>query len=104
MHKKDSDCTDQELIDCKFFINSFCDKFEKAFGRKKFTNYFHLLVSNHIYDYMEQWGNLSRYSQQDWEVLCSVIKFFFFRRTSKSGGENNNRRSKFKLLARLMQR
>ena len=42
----------------------------------------------HILQYMSEWGNLNRFSQQGWEALNALIKLFFFRRTNK-GGHNS---------------
>ena len=102
--KKDADYTPEELLEFKCLSNSFCTINAKIYGRKIFTNYFHMLIANHMHDYMVEWGNLHTYSQQGQESLNSLIKSFFFRRTNKSEGKNNMKRTRLKLIMRLLQR
>jgi len=104
LRKKDENYTQEELLQYKVDMNYFSSVMIKIFGRKMFTNYFHFIVSGHIYEYMKEWGNLNRYSQQGWEALNSLIKSFFFRRTNKGGGKSTSKRSKLKPIGLLMQR
>ena len=48
-------------------------------------------ISGHVYKYMVEWGNLYKYSQQEWESLNSLIKRFFFLCTNKGGGRHSTR-------------
>ena len=50
LRKKDSDYSQVELFDYKCYMNSFCTKFVDIFGRKMCTNYFHMVISDHVYD------------------------------------------------------
>ena len=70
-------------------MNDYCTSFVEAFGRKLLTNCFHMVIADHVHDCMVEWRNLSRYSEQGWEALNSLIKCFFFRRTNKGGRKNN---------------
>ena len=62
-----------------------------------------MIVAGHILEYMKEWRNLYRYSQQGWESLNLLIKRFFFLRTNKGGGKNTSR-SRLIPIARLFQR
>jgi hypothetical protein len=67
------------------------------------TNYIHMLGAGHVKEYMREWGNLNKFSQQGWESLNALIKAFFFRRTNRGGG-NQNEKSKLVPIAKLLQR
>ena len=80
----------------------------ELFGYHGITNYIHMIGVGHMLEYMQQHGNLNRYSQQGWEALNALIKLFFFRRTTK-GGKNSgesvtNLKSKLVPIGRLIQR
>ena len=59
-----------------------------------------------MYQYMVRWGNLTKYSQQGWEALNSLIKLFFFQRTNKGGCRSglDGTKRKLLLIGQLMQR
>ena len=101
VRKNDEDYTAEELLSYKMNMNKFCSTMVQEYGRKIFTNYFHYVITNHLYDYMLEWKNLSRYSQQGWESLNALLKSFFFQRTSKGGGKT---KSKIYPMAKLIQR
>jgi hypothetical protein len=67
------------------------------------TNYIHMLGAGHVKEYMREWGNLNKFSQQGWESLNALIKAFFFRRTNRGGGDKNEK-SKLVPIAKLLQR
>jgi hypothetical protein len=75
-------------------------------GRDGLTNYTHIVGSGHLAFYMQEWGNLYRYSQQGWESLNSLIKSVYFRRTQRGGhgGKPNEPNSRVSPIARWMQR
>ena len=52
LRKNDSDCTSEEWFEFKCLSNSFCTTLSRIDGRKIFTNYFNLLIADHIYDHM----------------------------------------------------
>ena len=101
VRKNDEDYTAEELLSCKMNMNKFCSTMVQEHGRKIFTNYFHCVITNYLYDHMLEWKNLSRHSQQGWESLNALLKSFFFRRTSKGGGKT---KSKMHPMAKLIQR
>ena len=57
------------------------------------------MVISHLHFYMKKYKNLSKYSNQGWEALNSMIKTYFFRATNKGGGGGKGQRTKTKLLA-----
>ena len=73
-HKKEGACATEELNSHKLHMNVFCNRCTSIFGRKIFTNHFHLIASNHVHGCMVEWVNLYRYSQQGWEYLKHLLK------------------------------
>jgi hypothetical protein len=67
-------------------IDHFFSDFIDLVGRNGITNYFHLLGSGHISDYLHYYKNLYSHSQQGWEAFNSFLKVFYFRRTNRGGG------------------
>ena len=59
--------------------------------------------SGHMLKYMRRRGNLTKYYQQGWEALNTLIKLFFFRRTNK-GGSLSEIKGKLIPIGQLMQR
>ena len=59
LRKKEENYAETELIDYKCYMNNFCASFVEVFGRKLFTNYFHMIIADHVCDYMVEWRNLS---------------------------------------------
>ena len=103
VQKKDGEYTNKELKqyekDAAIFGNLWIDLHQE----KGMTNYIHMIVAGHILEYMKEWRNLYRYSQQGWESLNLLIKQFFFLCTNKGGGKNTSR-SRLIPIARLFQR
>ena len=107
MRKKGDNYTRNELKDYEVHTDKFYQLWIDLHGRHGMTNYIHMLGSGHMYEYMVRWGNLTKYSQQGWEALNSLIKVFFFKRTNKGGhksGGSTGLKSKLVPIARLIQR
>lgn len=106
MRKKEGNYTKTELLNFRYFMNQFATNFTHVFGCKMFTNIFHMICVGHVADYMSEWGNLYRYSQQGWESLNSLLKYIFFRRTNIGGGKGKGKgvRSRLKPIGRFLQR
>ena len=67
-------------------------------GIEGITNYFHMLGSGHIGDYLFHWRNLYKHSQQGWEAFNALLKVFYFRRTGRGGAGNRGTGLKSKVL------
>jgi hypothetical protein len=69
-------------------------------------NYIHLMSAGHMSDYMYEWRNLYKHSQQGWEALNNLIKSFWFRRTGRGGatGRGKGKKSKLTSVAKWLQR
>ena len=108
MRKKDGNYTDEDLINFELHSKKFMQSWMRLYGRHGITNYIHMIGVGHLLGYMRKYGNLNKYSQQDWEALNALIKLFFFRRTNKggnnSGGVLSNLKSKLIPIGRLCQR
>jgi hypothetical protein len=64
-----------------------CDAFFELWvdltGLEGMTNYIHMIGSGYMTNYLREWRNLYRYSQQGWEALNSLLKNIYFRRTQR---------------------
>ena len=107
MRKKGENYTNEELEAYLFHADDFFQVWIKLHGQAGVGNYLHMIGSGHMLQYMIRWGNLTKYSQQGWEALNSLIKLFFFRRTNKGGGNSDGKassKSKLIPIAKLIQR
>ena len=107
MRKKEGNYTNEELNQFREHSMQFYQSWIELFGYHRITNYIHMIGVGHMLEYMQQYGNLNRYSQQGWEALNALIKLFFFRRTNK-GGKNSgesvtNLKSKLVPIGRRIQ-
>ena len=66
-------------------------------------NYIYLFMSGHIKEFMKEWKNLNRFSNQGWKAFNSLMKSFFFCRTNK-GEVKVYVRGRLLHIARLLQR
>ena len=103
VRKKEGTYTSEELKSYQRHMSIFGNIWIELHSKRGMTNYIHMGISGHILEYMVEWGNLYKYSQQGWESLNSLIKKFFFLRTNKGGGKSDNR-SRLLPIARLFQR
>lgn len=94
-------------IDCWF------NDWVAVFGKKRCTNFTHMLLSSHVMlRYMQEWKCLHRFSQQGWEALNALIKTYSFRRTNRGGlakhskqtTKHSKQTSKLLGIARWLQR
>jgi hypothetical protein len=70
-------------------VDKFFQVYTQFIGRRGMTNYFHMLGSGHIADYLVRCGNLYQHSQQGWEAFNSFLKVYYFRRTTRGGGKGS---------------
>lgn len=91
IHKKD-DLSDEDIINFQKSADEFYQIYIGMLGREGVTNYFHLLGSCHMADYLDYYRNLYVHSQQGWEAFNSFLKVFFFRRTNRGGGNGDGSR------------
>ena len=103
LRKKESNYTEGELTSFQRNMDIFGNLWIELHQQQGMTNYIHIGVSGHLLEFMHEWGNLYRFSQQGWESLNSLIKRFFFLRTNKGGGRAK-KRSRLVPIARLFQR
>ena len=100
------DVTENEIKEFQKNVDDFHDKYVSIFGKSGLTNYIHYLSAGHIAEYMLEYGNLSKYSNQGWEALNSSIKCMYFRGTNKGGGggKGDRKKSKLKAIGEWLQR
>jgi hypothetical protein len=103
LRKSGEDYTKEEIETFQDKIDIFFQLWVELHQHEGLTNYIHMLGSGHVKRYMQEWGNLNKYSQQGWESLNALIKSFFFRRTNR-GGSNRGDRSKLVPIGKLLQR
>lgn len=102
MIRKKDDFTDEEILEYQKLADYFYHEWIQLYGREGITNYIHMIGSGHVADFLYQYRNLYRHSQQGWEHLNSFLKVYFFRRTMRGGGNNGG--SKIKPLAKWLAR
>jgi hypothetical protein len=88
LRKKD-DFSLEDVKEFQYFTDIFFVRYMELVGRNGITNYFHLLGSGHIADYLFYYKNLFEHSQQGWEAFNSFLKVFYFRRTNRGGGRGD---------------
>ena len=71
-------------------VDLFYQDYLGLYERQGITNYFHLLGSGHVAQYLLSLGNLYVHSQQGWEAFNSFIKVYYFRRTNRGGGRGSD--------------
>jgi hypothetical protein len=91
--RKKEDLTQDEIKQFQYHVDLFFQMYMDLTQRRGITNYFHMMGSGHVADYLIRCGNLYIHSQQGWEAFNSFLKVFYFRRTSRGGGRGsqNNR-------------
>jgi hypothetical protein len=102
MLRKKDDFTDDEILEFQKLADYFYDEWIDLQGREGITNYIHMIGSGHVADFLYEFRNLYRHSQQGWEHLNSFLKVYFFRRTMRGGGTTGG--SKIKPLAKWLAR
>eukprot|EP00978_Attheya_sp_CCMP212_P020241 scaffold57673_cov66-Attheya_sp.AAC.1 len=78
LRKKGEDYSKEEMTKFQDNIDIFFQLWVSLHQHEGLTNYIHMLGSSHLKRYMEEWGNLNKYSQQGWESLNALIKSFLF--------------------------
>lgn len=103
LRRKD-DFDDAQIVEFQYLVDDFYQLYIKTNDRAGVTNYFHMLGSGHISEFLFLYRNLYQHSQQGWESFNSYLKVFFFRRTSRGGGrgEFNRVRQIARWLARRL--
>lgn len=86
------DFTNDDVERFQLRVDCFYQDYMKVVGRPGITNYFHMLGSGHVSEYLLHYKNLYVHSQQGWEHFNSYLKVFFFRRTSRGGGRGDYNR------------
>jgi hypothetical protein len=92
----------EDVKEFQYHTDLFFVKYMELVGRNGITNYFHLLGSGHIADYLFYYKNLYEHSQQGWEAFNSFLKVFYFRRTNRGGGRGDC--SRVRQIARWLAR
>ena len=100
------DVSETEIKDFQKHVDDFHERYVKMFGAAGLTNYMHYLSAGHIAEYMLEYGNLSKYSNQGWELLNASIKCMYFCDTNKGGGggKGDHIKSKLKTIGKWLQR
>ena len=75
--EKIGDYTQDELKKFDDCSQDFFQIWVRLHSERGVTNYIHMFGCGHIVQYMKEWGNLNRFSQQGWEALNALIIFFF---------------------------
>jgi hypothetical protein len=96
--RRKEDFTDEQIIAVQKKMDLFFQDWVDLQGIAGSTNYFHMMGSGHIADYLFKWRNLYRHSQQGWEAFNMLLKTFFFRRTAHGGAVNRGAGLKSRLL------
>jgi hypothetical protein len=91
LRKKD-EITDEQIYEFQEKIDLFFHEWMFLTGRPGMTNYFHMLSSGHISEYLFYYRNLYEHSQQGWEAFNAFLKVFFFRQTGRGGGKGDKSR------------
>ena len=104
--RQHQDFTDSDIEAFQKDFDLFNQDWMKLHGKDGITNYIHLMSAGHMADYMYEWRNLYRHSQQGWESLNNLIKSFWFRRTGRGGatGRGKGKKSKLASVAKWLQR
>ncbi len=97
------DLSKEEVNQFQLHVDIFFQHYMDLVGQEGITNYFHMLGSGHISDYLLICGNLYIHSQQGWEAFNSFLKVFYFRRTSRGGGKGSQG-NRIRQLARWLAR
>lgn len=84
--------SDELIFKFQLYADEFFQEYMSLNGRPGITNYFHMIGSGHIGEFLLQYRNLYMHSQQGWEAFNSYMKVFFFRRTTRGGGRGDNNR------------
>ncbi len=85
LQKKD-DFTNKAIASYQCHADKFLQAWACLWQLEGITNYFDMIGSGHVADYLYKWKNLYHFSQQGWEAMNSLIKTFFSRRTNHGGG------------------
>jgi hypothetical protein len=96
LRKKGEDYTEEELTEYQDCIDIFYQFWVTHQGVNGMSNYIHDLGSGHVLEYMREWGNLNKYSQQGWENLNKMVKALFFKCTNHGGGGRKGKTSKIR--------
>ncbi|MCU0238854.1 MAG: hypothetical protein MUC29_05375 [Pyrinomonadaceae bacterium] len=99
------DLSFEEIQKFQYYVDVFFQEYMLLVGKRGITNYFHMLGSGHVAEYLKECGNLYIHSQQGWEAFNSFVKVYYFRRTTRGGGrssDSNRIRPLAKWLARRL--
>jgi hypothetical protein len=77
--------TDDDVQKFQEHIDLWYQVWIELHGIEGCTNYTHMLSSGHMAEYMFEWHNLYRFSQQGWENFNHVFSTVYFRRTNHGG-------------------
>ena len=77
LRKKNGEYTASKLRNYQEHTGIFGNLWIDLHQERGMTNYIHLIVSGHVYEYMLEWRNRYRFSKQGWESLNSLVKQFF---------------------------
>jgi hypothetical protein len=77
--RKRDNFTNTEIATYQRHADMFFQAWVQLWQKEGVTNYIHMIGLGHIANYLYKWRNLSRYSQQGWEAMNSLVKTFFFR-------------------------
>jgi hypothetical protein len=76
--RKHEDLHNEEILEFQRNANIFFWKWVDLEGYDGMTNYIHLMGSGHLSEYMFQYRNLYKHSQQGWEKFNALLKTFYF--------------------------
>jgi hypothetical protein len=100
--RKHEDLHNEEILEFQRNADIFFRKWVDLEGYDGMTNYIHLMGSGHLSEYMFQYRNLYKHSQQGWEKFNALLKTFYFRRTQRGGstGRGKTERSILRPIGR----
>lgn len=100
--KKDFEATD--ILAYQSEADQFFALWVEMHGDAGVTNYIHMMGAGHFAEYLFEWKNLHRHSQQGWEAFNALLKNFYYRRTQRGGHSRGGEKSVLKPIGRWLHR
>ena len=97
LEKRDN-YTDSDLQSFRLHASNFGIVSLSISGKRFCTNYWHLLVSGHLEEYMRIHRNLYRLCNESWEATNSLVKIVYFKMSQRGGFKNSSDLTSRKLL------
>jgi len=89
LNEKQFEPTDIENLESD--IHDFKILYLDNFGTNYVTNYIHILISGHVIEMIERYGNLAIFSGIGFENLVGRVRSFYFKRTNRGGNKGRGK-------------